>query len=202
MSKLPGKLILHQLLHRIRRDRAQTVTRSCLASSVKGCGKADPDCTDRWYAQARYANAFSALETFATSMRVRNRARTCLFARSTTASTAGSTHISSTCILLSQPGSWLLESKRSTGTGWTNVAMHANSVVRTRLMLRLAGALCQEFSMEDMYCTFACVAFAALSGRHGSASWYHNPFGNTVPFLPSGQAFSPLVCSRRLRVIL
>jgi hypothetical protein len=40
----------------------------CLASSAKGCENATRHGTDRWCALARYADAFSAIETFATAM--------------------------------------------------------------------------------------------------------------------------------------
>lgn len=67
---LTGKLILRRLLHQVQSwcSRKQPVSRNCLASSAKGCEKETRHGTDRWCAQAKYANAFSARETFATSM--------------------------------------------------------------------------------------------------------------------------------------
>lgn len=65
---LLNKLMLRRLLHRGQCDRKHPVSQSCLASSAKGCEKATRDGTDRWRALVRYANAFSAPETFARTM--------------------------------------------------------------------------------------------------------------------------------------
>jgi hypothetical protein len=65
---LAGKLIPRRWLHQGQCGRKQPVRRNCLASSAKGCEKATQNGTDRWCALARYADAFSALETFATAM--------------------------------------------------------------------------------------------------------------------------------------
>lgn len=67
---LTGKLMLRRLLHHGQSwySRKQSVSRNCLASSAKGCEKATRHGTDHWCAQAKYANAFCARETFAKSM--------------------------------------------------------------------------------------------------------------------------------------
>lgn len=67
---LTGKLMLRRLLHQGQSwySRKQSVSRNCLASSAKGCEKATRHGTDHWCAQAKYANAFCARETFAKSM--------------------------------------------------------------------------------------------------------------------------------------
>jgi len=107
--------MLRRLLRRNWHDREQAVSRNCLASSAKECEQATRVDTDRWYARASYAIAFSALETFAPSMRVQSRVKIWLFARSIMARTSGSIRVSLMCTLLLQRESWRLGSKIAGG---------------------------------------------------------------------------------------